>query len=69
MDFMYEDGNGNLRDENGDEAIIIAMEVDEEMYPIEEVTSFGQYMDLKPLEKRKQEKIKRRPGKIRNKTR
>ncbi|GAA5802305.1 hypothetical protein HPULCUR_007769 [Helicostylum pulchrum] len=35
MDFIYENGNGNIRDENGDEA----MEVDEEMYPIEEVTN------------------------------
>ncbi|GAA5797847.1 hypothetical protein HPULCUR_003243 [Helicostylum pulchrum] len=40
MDFVYKDGNGNLPDENGDEAIIIAMEVVEEMYPIEEATSF-----------------------------
>ncbi|KAI9244087.1 hypothetical protein EDC94DRAFT_665729 [Helicostylum pulchrum] len=37
MDFIYENGNGNIRDENGDEV----MEVDEEMYPIEEVTSFN----------------------------
>ncbi|KAI9260125.1 hypothetical protein EDC94DRAFT_611822 [Helicostylum pulchrum] len=59
MDFVYEDGNGNLRDENGDEAIIIAMEVYEEMYPNKEVTSFGQYMDLKTPEKLQQEKIKK----------
>ncbi|KAI8640826.1 hypothetical protein BD408DRAFT_433835, partial [Parasitella parasitica] len=50
-DFVHEDGQGNLFDDKGMAVAVVEMEVDEEMYPIETVTNFGMYQELKPPEK------------------
>ncbi|GAN04370.1 conserved hypothetical protein, partial [Mucor ambiguus] len=49
--FVYEDGQGNLFNDKGMAVAVVEMEVDEEMYPIETVTNFGMYPELKPPEK------------------
>ncbi|KAK4509680.1 uncharacterized protein ATC70_006982 [Mucor velutinosus] len=50
-DFVHEDGQGNLFNDKGMAVAVVEMEVDEEMYPIETVTNFGMYQELKPPEK------------------
>jgi len=62
--FVYEDGLGNFVGENGEEAIITEMEVDDETYPLDSVTNYDQYIDLKPPEKQviKKEKIESAGG-------
>jgi hypothetical protein len=47
--------------ENGEEAIITEMEVDDETYPLDNVTNYDQDIDLKPPEKQviKKEKVER----------
>ncbi|KAG1142638.1 hypothetical protein G6F38_007600 [Rhizopus arrhizus] len=59
--FVYEDGLGNFVGENEEEAVITAMEVDDETYPLDSVTNYDQYIDLKPPEKQviKKEKVER----------
>lgn len=49
--FLYEDGLGNFVGENGEEVVITEMEVDDETYPLDSVTNYDQYIDLKPPEK------------------
>ncbi|KAI9249612.1 hypothetical protein EDC94DRAFT_663947 [Helicostylum pulchrum] len=49
--FVYEDGSGNLCDEQGTSVAIIDMEVDEDQYLLANITNFGEYTDLKPPEK------------------
>lgn len=49
--FRYEDGNGMLTDEYGNEVVEYQMEVDDEQYPLTSVTTFAYYMDTKPPEK------------------
>lgn len=49
--FFHEDGNGNIYDEDGKDNTMLEMEVDDEMYPIENITDYSQYHDLKPPEK------------------
>ncbi|CEP13773.1 hypothetical protein [Parasitella parasitica] len=49
----FEDGNGKLTDENGNEVIEYQMEVDNEEYPLTSITTFTSYLDLKPPEKTK----------------
>ncbi|KAI8383083.1 hypothetical protein BD560DRAFT_315570, partial [Blakeslea trispora] len=49
--FVYDDENGNLTNENGEEHHDFAMEVDDEAYPLGNVTDFAMYTDLKPPEK------------------
>ncbi|RCI06187.1 hypothetical protein CU098_005236, partial [Rhizopus stolonifer] len=49
--FVYVDGNGNLTNENGEEHLEFAKEVDDEAYPLGDVTDFAMYTDLKPPEK------------------
>ncbi|KAI8889177.1 hypothetical protein K501DRAFT_164004, partial [Backusella circina FSU 941] len=44
----FDDGNGKLTDENGDEVIEYQMEVDNEEYPLTSITTFTSYLDLKP---------------------
>lgn len=46
--FVYEDGSGNLCDEQGTSVAIIDMEVDNDQYPLANITNFGEYTDLKP---------------------
>ncbi|CEP20029.1 hypothetical protein [Parasitella parasitica] len=50
-DIVHEDGKGNLYNDHGMAVAVLEMEVDEEMYPIESVTNFGMYHDLKPAER------------------
>ncbi|KAG1137149.1 hypothetical protein G6F37_011656 [Rhizopus arrhizus] len=59
--FVYENGLGNFVEENGEEAIITEMDVDDETYPLDSVTNYDQYIDLKPPEKQviKKEKVER----------
>ncbi|KAG1357351.1 hypothetical protein G6F62_001692 [Rhizopus arrhizus] len=45
------DGLGNQYDNKGNEIMDIQMEVDNEMYPIENVTNSNICIDLKPSEK------------------
>ncbi|RCH85382.1 hypothetical protein CU098_006128 [Rhizopus stolonifer] len=49
--FIYEDGKGKVFDEQGQEAHIYEMEVDNAQYPLEQLTNYDHYMDLKPPEK------------------
>ncbi|KAG0192677.1 hypothetical protein DFQ28_008300 [Apophysomyces sp. BC1034] len=49
--FIQDDGQGKMVDEDGNVILPIEMEVDEQMYPIENVTNFDQYLDWKPPEK------------------
>lgn len=45
--FIYDNGCGNMTDEAGKDIIEMHMEVDDEMYPIESITNYNQYMDVK----------------------
>ncbi len=49
--FIQEDGMGNMFDEKGDPFVEMKMEVDEVNYPLNDVTNFDQYSDLKLPEK------------------
>ncbi|KAG1474854.1 hypothetical protein G6F56_000093 [Rhizopus delemar] len=49
--FVHGDGQGNVYNDEGMAVTIVEMEVDEEMYPIETVTNFAMYLDLKPPKK------------------
>ncbi|KAI8327422.1 hypothetical protein EDC96DRAFT_580700 [Choanephora cucurbitarum] len=48
---LFEDGRGNIYDENNEQVHVFEMEVDEDEYPLEDVTNFDKYLDSKPLEK------------------
>jgi hypothetical protein len=48
---IYEDGLGNQYDNKGNGIMDIQMEVDNEMYPIENVTNSNICIGLKPSEK------------------
>lgn len=58
--FIHEDGKGNMSDDQGNEAFAVDMEVDDEAYPLENITYLNQYFDLKPTERMEQEKKKKR---------
>ncbi|CEG71153.1 hypothetical protein RMATCC62417_06936 [Rhizopus microsporus] len=49
--FIYEDGKGKVFDEQGQEAHIYEMKVDDAQYSLEQLTNYYHYMDLKPPEK------------------
>ncbi|KAI8080660.1 hypothetical protein BDF21DRAFT_339627 [Thamnidium elegans] len=49
--FVHEDGQGNLYNDDGLEVNVVEMEVDQDMYPVEMVTDFNIYRDIKPPEK------------------
>ncbi|CEP15746.1 hypothetical protein [Parasitella parasitica] len=49
-DFIHEDGQGGFFDEQGKEVSIIQMEIDDEAYPLQNVTNFDDYTELKPPE-------------------
>jgi hypothetical protein len=51
VQFIFENGCGNLCDEQGASVAVIDMEVDKDEYPLANITNFGEYMDLKPPEK------------------
>ncbi|KAI8967804.1 hypothetical protein BDF20DRAFT_792955, partial [Mycotypha africana] len=71
IDFIHEDGQGNLFNGKGMAVAVVEMEVDEEMYPIETVTNFGMYQELKPpekLEKNNEKKEDRGDVKLENNT-
>ena len=48
--FIHEDGKGNILDDQGNEVFTVDMEVDDETYPLENVTDLNHYLDLKPPE-------------------
>ncbi|KAK4521056.1 uncharacterized protein ATC70_004046 [Mucor velutinosus] len=48
--FVHKDGQENRYDDKGMAVAVVEMEVDEEMYPIETVTNFGMYHELKAPE-------------------
>jgi hypothetical protein len=48
---LFEDGEGNLTDEDGVEVSVVDMEVDEIEYPLEDITNYDSCLDLKPPEK------------------
>lgn len=66
--FIYDDGSGKLADEEGNEVYEFDMEIDQEMYPIENVTNFDTYLDLKPPEKEKKRIIKQEINTIETKS-
>lgn len=43
-EFLHENGSGKLYDDSGNE-------VDNEIFPLDEITEYGKYLDLKPPEK------------------
>lgn len=49
--FIFEDGNGNLCNEQGKSAAVISMEIGNEQYPLANINNFGEYTYLKPPEK------------------
>ncbi|GAA5806761.1 hypothetical protein MFLAVUS_000109 [Mucor flavus] len=49
--FVHEDGQGNLYNDEGLEVAVVEMEVDEEIFPLEVVSNFDNYIDLKPPER------------------
>ncbi|KAI8645759.1 DDE superfamily endonuclease-domain-containing protein [Parasitella parasitica] len=50
--FIYEDGKGNLNNEEDEQVAVLEMEVDELEYSLEDVTNYlHMYLDLKPPEK------------------
>ncbi|ORE10883.1 hypothetical protein BCV72DRAFT_189436, partial [Rhizopus microsporus var. microsporus] len=54
--FIRKDGKENILDGHGNEVFTVDMEVDDEAYPLEYVTNFNQYLDVKSPEKREQQK-------------
>ncbi|KAI8376806.1 hypothetical protein BD560DRAFT_326253, partial [Blakeslea trispora] len=48
---LFEDGRGNINDENNEQVCVFEMEADEDEYPLEDVTNFDKYSDSKPPEK------------------
>ncbi|KAG2191662.1 hypothetical protein INT47_008600 [Mucor saturninus] len=46
----FEDGKGNAMDEDGLEPV--QMEIDEEAYPLDDITNYDSHIDLKPAEKK-----------------
>ncbi|KAG1060760.1 hypothetical protein G6F42_027876 [Rhizopus arrhizus] len=49
--FIHKDGRGKTFNDDGDEVMVLTMEVDDSDYSIANVTSYGDYLDLKPPEK------------------
>lgn len=49
--FIHEDGGGKIFNDKGDEVMVLQIKVDDPDYPITNVTSYGEYLDLKPPEK------------------
>ncbi|GAA5798206.1 hypothetical protein HPULCUR_003606 [Helicostylum pulchrum] len=49
--FVHEDDQRNLYNDDGLEVNVVEMEVDQDMYPVEMVTDFNIYRDIKPPEK------------------
>ncbi|KAI7898441.1 uncharacterized protein BX663DRAFT_524735, partial [Cokeromyces recurvatus] len=62
MNIIFEDGLGNQHDMEGNEVIELQMEVDNEMYPVESVTNYDRYTELKPPEKEIKTKTKTLPN-------
>ena len=49
--FVHEDGMGGTFDDQGNHISVIQMEVDDEAYPLQNVTNFDEYTQLKPPER------------------
>ncbi|KAG2192514.1 hypothetical protein INT47_002837 [Mucor saturninus] len=52
----FEDGKGNAMDEDGLEPV--QMEIDEEAYPLDDITNYDSHIDLKPAKKKNKQDIK-----------
>ena len=48
---IFEDGRGNIYNENNEQVQVSEMKVDEDEYPLEDVTNFDKYLDSKLPEK------------------
>ncbi|KAI8339816.1 hypothetical protein BD560DRAFT_339385, partial [Blakeslea trispora] len=51
IDRVLFDGRGNIYDENKEQVHVFEMEVDEDEYPLKDITNFDKYLDSKPPEK------------------
>lgn len=51
MNFIHDDGNGVLANDEGEEVVEYQMEIDDEQYPLTSITNLKSYLDLKPPEK------------------
>lgn len=49
MTFVYEDGRGNAVDESGN--FVLEMDIDHDNYPLDPVTDYDMYNELKPPER------------------
>lgn len=49
--FLFENEQDEVFDEQGNEAQVYQMDVDNEQYPLKQPTCYDQYIDLKPPEK------------------
>ncbi|KAI9475849.1 MAG: hypothetical protein EXX96DRAFT_639176 [Benjaminiella poitrasii] len=51
VSFIYEDGQGKMFDSEGDKVYVLEMEVDDANFSLDNITTFTEYMELKPPEK------------------
>ncbi|KAG0166633.1 hypothetical protein DFQ28_007156 [Apophysomyces sp. BC1034] len=49
ISFVHEDGLGNMMDDDGKD--VVMMESDSHMFPVEIITDYDQYLDMKPPER------------------
>ncbi|KAG1459641.1 hypothetical protein G6F46_004097 [Rhizopus delemar] len=49
ISFVHEDGLGNMMDDGGKD--VVMMESDSHMFPVEMITDYDQYLDMKPPER------------------
>jgi hypothetical protein len=54
--FIHEDGKRNMLDSQENEVFKVDMEVDNETYPLGNITDLNQYLDVKPPERMEQGK-------------
>ncbi|KAG1051388.1 hypothetical protein G6F43_006405 [Rhizopus delemar] len=64
--FILEDGKGKMFSEDGNEVSVLQMEVDDPSFPLGDVTSFNEYLDLKPPEKPKDERKEATNSKVKS---
>lgn len=55
--FLFGNGDGKVFNEHGNETHVYEMEIDNEQYPLEQLTSYDQCIDFKPPEKPTRMKI------------
>jgi hypothetical protein len=64
--FILEDGKGKMFNEDGNEGSVLQMEVDDPSFPLGDVTSFNEYLDLKPPERPKDERKEANNSKVKS---